>query len=273
MKSNAYISALFAVALLPIVGCTHTSSDKDDLTPANKEFANEQVLSSSNTNLAIPDNSKQNTYRVLLFGNSHIRGLKPLLDTLVKEGAPDKTLTIVETGASMFLSDRLSHSGSMELLTKYQWSHVVLQGQKYSQSGRYHYPTSGAQTWIKLSKQHSATPILFPEHPQRGNRTEGQRIYQLHKDISQMQAACIAPVGLVWDAIIKRYPEINLYSPDGNHANGTGRLLTSLVYYQVITGNSADLLPAIESIQVSPHIQDIFGQVVDEIIQQYPACH
>jgi hypothetical protein len=72
---------------------------------------------------------------------------------------------------------------------------------KYSQSGQVDYPTIAAQTWIKMAKSQNAMPILFPEHLQRGDAQEGQKVHDLHASMANTQSSCVAPVGLVWDRV------------------------------------------------------------------------
>ncbi len=159
-----------------------------------------------------------------------------------------------------------------DLLQNTSWTHVILQGQKYSQSGITVYPTLSAQIWIDKAKQHQITPILFPEHPQKGSTTEGKQVHDIHIGITTQQKSCIAPVGLTWNKVSQIEPLLNLHNNDGNHANLMGQLLTSYVFYEVITGESADLLPFIESIAVTESNQQILRQLASETIQANLPC-
>jgi hypothetical protein len=53
----------------------------------------------------------------------------------------------------------------------------------------------------------------------------------------------IAPVGLAWDRALALQLILILHADDGNHTALAGAFLTSLVFYEVITGMSVDLLP------------------------------
>jgi hypothetical protein len=83
---------------------------------------------------------------------------------------------------------------------------LILQGQKYSTSGAYYYPIDKTVTWVKASKAKQVTPVLFPEHPTAGNKTEGMRVHQLHQLIQQQEISCLAPVGLAWDKVLELCP-------------------------------------------------------------------
>ncbi len=149
---------------------------------------------------------------------------------------------------------------------------MIFQAQKYSQSGAVDHSTHAAKVWIARAKQINATPILFPEHPPKGDLGEGIRVYELHQSISTDKSSCVAPLGYVWKKILTVRPDISLYEPDGNHANTHGQLLTSMVFYEIITGESAEMLPFISEIEVDIDTQALMGQMVSEILAEIPAC-
>ena len=67
-------------------------------------------------------------------------------------------------------------------------------------------------------------------------------------------------------------PQLVLHTPDGNHAALTGQLLTAFVFYEVITGEAADLLPFIKDIDVNEATQQVLKQLASETIQAHQAC-
>lgn len=260
-----HAARLYVLFMLLLSGCgssDHTETDKP-VYPDGPTTA---------TNLPVPDNTTRDAYHVLLFGNSHIVGLASIIDTLVSHTLPVKPMSMREFSSQRYLDERLDDGVSLPLLQSEDWSHVILQAQKYSQSGTVNYSTVATQRWAQLSKEQQATPILFPEHPQRGNSSEGQRVYDLHSGIAAKQAACVAPIGPVWDKVIALRPELELHQADGNHASALGKFLSALVFYQIITGQSADLLPYIASLDVDADIQDFLGQIVSQVILEHPPC-
>lgn len=223
------------------------------------------------TNLALPDNRFSDTYRIVLFGNSHVSGLDRLLTTILEQGEPVATVYVENAGGG-FLDDQGSRQRRTSLLQDDNWTHVILQGQKYSQSGITTYPITSAQRWIELAKSLNTTPIMFPEHPQRGNTKEGFRVHQIHTGIAELQTACVAPIGLTWDKALETKPELSLHHSDGNHAILAGKFLTAMVFYEVITGNSAELLPYIATIDVDQETQSLLRQMATQTLKEYPAC-
>ena len=253
-----------------IVGC---SSGADD-TPV--VIGNSQVVVTpvgTDDNLPIPDNTLMSQYDVLLMGNSHVLGLAKPLRMLMEIGAPQIRIGKLTQSMGDYLTERLNDGRSIETLTGNSWSHVIFQAQKYSQSGQVNYPTIGAQTWIKMAKSQHATPILFPEHPQRGNSQEGQAVHDLHVSIAKLQSSCVAPVGLVWNKVIGLRPELTLHQADGNHASDTGNFLTALVFYETISGLPADLIPFLDTIDIDMVTQDFLGQITSEVIAENPPCN
>lgn len=224
--------------------------------------------------LQVPDNRTVGEFRVVLLGNSHVsyNNLAGLLKQLLQTGRPQAKV-YTETAAGWgYLDERMHDNATLPLLTQQRWTHVILQGQKYSTTGLYSYPIDAALYWVALIKSHQGTPIMFPEHARWGNSTEGARIYQLHQTILQQEAACLAPVPQTWEASLQQWPEISLHMSDGNHANQAGAVLTAMLFYQVITGNPADQLPYIASLNLSATVQQRLAQQASASLQQHPAC-
>lgn len=262
------MNIIYTVIFMILLGCSGDSNKKeqnDDTQLATHIPQNEP------SNLAIPDNRFSNTYNVLLFGNSHVSGLSNLITTLIITGNPFAKVSSV-SAAGGFLDNDDSFQDRINRLESENWTHIILQGQKYSQSGNFDYPTTSAQSWIQKAKALNITPILFPEHPQRGKTTEGERVHRIHIGISERQSSCVAPIGLTWDKVIATAPQLSLHTSDGNHAALMGNLLTAYVFYEVITGQAADLLPFIESIDVEESTQALLKQLASETIKANIPC-
>lgn len=207
-------------------------------------------------------------YQLLFMGNSHTaaNGLPNLVTALIEGGIPGAAASQATAPGYLFLADRINDGVSRPLLESRNWSHVILQAQKYSSSGQYDYPTAAAEEWIRSAKAQGARPILFPEWPRRGNTEEGPRVQQLHLDIASRESACVAPVGLAWEAALEENPGLVLHASDGNHSNLTGSLLTAFVLYQVITGKPASELPDLATVAVSSGTQQALKTVAAEVV-------
>lgn len=255
---------------ITLLGCNSSNNAKTEL--AEETSRPLVTLDGYSAGLEVPDNRSVQEYKVLFFGNSHIANIPSILTKITEQALPDKKIKTQRAPNSHYLSERLNDSQSAEMLQNEEWSHVILQAQKYSQSGAVEYPTTAAQTWIRMAKSLGTMPILYPEHPQRGKSQEGQRVHQIHVNIANKEASCVAPVGLVWDKVILLVPSIKLHDNDGNHATYTGQVLTAFVMFEMVTGYSADLLPYIEGLDVEYSIQSLFGQVASGVIAEHKTC-
>jgi hypothetical protein len=225
------------------------------------------------TSQPLVDNSDASAYKVLLMGNSHAAGLRPVLEQLLTLGQPDKSIDLQLSPGFGFLTDRVNDGFSEQTLESENWTHVILQGQKYSTTGTLTYPTDAAEYWIRGSKEQGATPMMFPEHPRKNNTWEGQTLWELHTGIAARENTCVAPVGLVWDEVKFRDPYLILHEPDGNHASGTGLLLTALVFYQIITGQAVESLPELSAFNIDAATEQIMKESVSSLLFAYPPCH
>ncbi|MBT8066277.1 MAG: hypothetical protein KJO09_03475 [Gammaproteobacteria bacterium] len=219
------------------------------------------------------DNSTASAYKVLIMGNSHASGLTPVLAELLALGLPNTPIDVQLSSDRGFLYERVNDGVSEQILESEQWTHVILQGQRYSTSGVNTYPTDAAEYWVRGSKLQGATPILFPEHPHEGNDWEARALWNLHSAIAARENSCVAPVGLVWEYVIFQVPSLVLHLEDGNHASDTGLLLTAMVFYEIITGRSAVSLPELSTFGIDAGTEQIMKAAVSTILLNYPACN
>lgn len=211
-------------------------------------------------------------FQVLLIGNSHSskNKLPDLLAAVIRTGQPGISVHAEAAPRWKFLSERLDDKVTTKALRSRNWTHVILQAQKYSTSGRYLHPTDAAEEWIRRVRRRGAAPVLFPEWGRRGEEDEGLRVHRLHMGIAEREPACIAPVGLAWEIMHRRDPAIRLHAYDGNHSNPTGALLTAFVLYQTVTGSPAEELPLIESTRVGAEVQEILRRAAGEAHRVIP---
>lgn len=213
-------------------------------------------------------------YAVVMLGNSHTtkNKLPKILETLLVSDGSSATAEVRASRHWRFLDERLDDVTSQKLLESEQWTHVVLQAQKYSSSGRYFYPTDAAEEWIRRAKAQGAAPILFPEWARRGNTEEGPRVQALYEEIAAREAACVAPVGIAWEIVRRSNPDLVLHHPDGNHSNRNGAHLTAFVLYEAITRNAASELPDFESLKIDTELQSLFKNAASLAFKSARSC-
>lgn len=259
MLSKCLAFTLWMLILFNLAACgSGTTSDKP-----------KQSTQPETTNPV--DNSARADYRVIIYGNSHSAQLGSILKILVTSQLPNSTIETV-TISGRFLDEIVAVSGNLAQLQQSSWSHAIFQGQKYSQSGTTNYSTEATQRLIATAKSNNIMPILFPEHPQRGNPAEAERVYNLHQSISQQEPSCIAPVGLVWNRLLAVMPTAKLYNADGNHASYAGNILTAMTFYEIISGELADAIPYTSALELDQQQQALFGQIVTQVLAEHPAC-
>jgi len=224
--------------------------------------------------LSLSAQSGQDTFEVLLIGNSHSskNDLPDLIERLIEIGHPDAVVHVDTAPRWVFLAERIGDKVTQEILESRQWTHVVLQAQKYSSSGKYYYPTGAAEEWIRRVRRVNAEPVLFPEWPRKGNAEEGPRVHALHMGIAQREPACVMPIGLAWQIVIDENPEVRLYNRDGNHSNKNGALLTAFVLYQTVTGKPAENLPEIPRLRIDAEDQRLLRTAASNAHRALPAC-
>ena len=258
---------LMFAALVVFVGCGSGSGET-----ATAATASPTDMSRYLTSEPLLDNSNSSAYKVLLMGNSHAAGLRPILERLLILGQPDKLVDVQLVPGNAFLAERVNDGISEQELESEQWTHVIFQAQKYSSTGTRTYPTTAAEYWIRGSKELGATPIMFPEHPRRGNNWEGRTLWELHTGIAARENSCVAPVGLVWDEVLFRDPSLLLHETDGNHASETGALLTALVFYQIITGQPVESLPGLSEFNIDSATEQVMKESISSLLFVYTPC-
>ncbi|MEL0647909.1 hypothetical protein V6248_10795 [Pseudoalteromonas agarivorans] len=257
-----YISTMFVTIclILLLVACGSGSSEI-------KNTQNEETQTSS----PVINNNPQGDYKIIIYGNSHSSSLGALLETIITYQLPNTSVYTMTVGGR-FLDEIAAVDANVDKLRESTWSHAIFQGQKYSQSGAFDYPTTETERLISIAKEQEITPILFPEHPQKGNPAEATTVYELHLSISVEEPSCVAPVGLVWNRVLEIMPSVNLYNADANHASYTGNVLTAMVFYEIVTSELADTMQFNPNINLTQQQQAMFAQVVTEVLDLYPAC-
>ena len=255
----------FIACIVIVVGCGGNESKEEVITPDEEP--------SIDTGLSIPNNHDAESFSVLFIGNSHVgsNNLAGVISQFIEQGT-GKTVTTSISASQRYLDERIGDGVTQSKIESTNWTHIILQAQKYSQSGAIIYSTRGAEHWARLSKYQGATPIFFPEHPQKGNSWEGNYVYDFHSEIADNESACVAPIGPTWDAALAIDSSLPLHAADGNHADLTGTILTALIFYQVITGLPAEDLSYVESINVPEDTQRLLREVATDTITMLGDC-
>lgn len=226
----------------------------------------------ASASVTLPTISTTNADISLLFmGNSHtsVNNLSAMVTTMVAAGLPGKTVGAIEAPVWMHLQERSTDAASLALLNGQRWSFVILQAQNYSQSGKFNYPTAGAESLVRQARLQGATPVMFPEWA-RANIDEAQLIYDLHVSIARKEPACVAPIPQAFVLAQSRFPSITLLDNDGNHSARAGAFLAALVLYATIADRSPNDLPHFSQIDIDANTQRNLRGVATETVQTIP---
>lgn len=91
-----------------------------------------------------------------------------------------------------------------------------------------------AKQIITLCKAVGAAPVLYMTWAEKA-RPENQRVMtDVYTRLASETGALLAPVGLIWQEVRRRRPDIELYYPDGAHASAYGDYLAAAVFCTVI---------------------------------------
>ena len=113
------------------------------------------------------------------------------------------------------------------------------------------HPFFGGQTSLlkdaleinEFIKQTRAKPVAYLTWSEKNKLEDQQVMTDAYLELSKQMDAVLCPVGIIWQAFIKRYPEIDIYDADGEHANEIGSYLVACVFYVTLLNESPIGLP------------------------------
>jgi hypothetical protein len=179
--------------------------------------------------------------RILFIGNSHTthHNLPNLVGRMIRHVRPGRTVAHHVIGVSHL--DDAAYNPAVKAEIEYRpWTHVVLQAQKISMSGRFLYSTDEGVDVARRAVARGAVVSFFAEWARRGERDERERTEAIYFGMAKDSGASVIPVGRTWDAALARNPDLPLYEADGNHESEMGTFLTACV----IAGRLAETSPA-----------------------------
>jgi hypothetical protein len=97
--------------------------------------------------------------------------------------------------------------------------------------------------WIVALRQISIVfVVLMGSHILKRPETQAL-LADAYANVARELDAILAPVGLAWQRVQRLIPGLDLYHPDGRHANPIGSYLTACVFYAVVFNASPQGLP------------------------------
>ena len=97
-------------------------------------------------------------------------------------------------------------------------------------------------TTLGLS-QTDARRVLYMPWANREKPEEQAPMTAAYLTAAEKYNCILAPVGEIWHPLLKQYPELELYRPDGNHATPLGTYLAATTIFYTISGRTRALQP------------------------------
>jgi hypothetical protein len=183
---------------------------------------------------------------VLFIGNSHtyLNQMPRMLVALA--GADERGFKLKaeqSTGKGVSLEWHWNHPPTREMIAGRHWDYVVLQDRSGGPLEALESFQRHARMLDEEIKKQSARTILYMTWANR-NRPETQALLaDAYANVARALDAILAPVGLAWQQVQRRIPGLDLYHPDGRHANPIGSYLAACVFYAVVFNTSPEGLP------------------------------
>lgn len=231
-----------------VMGCGRSSAPPavGTASPPTPVTFNESHASSDATALAKAD------VRILFIGNSHTtyHNLPDLVCRMIRHALPGKTVAHHVVGVSHL--DDASINPQLKAEIEFRpWTHIILQAQKISMSGKFLYSTVEGIDLAKRAKAKGAAVSFFAEWARKGEADERERTETIYTGMAQVSGASVIPVGRVWEVALAKRPDLPLYEPDGNHESEMGTFLTACVIASHLSGTSPVSFATVEFAELS----------------------
>lgn len=204
--------------------------------------------------------------RVLFIGNSHSLPMPELVTSMIQARQPGKSLYVhsVFTGS---LDAAGNDQGTMDCVAGHPWTHVILQGQMFSMSGRHSYPRRGGIEIAMKAKTTGAKVCYLSEWGSRGVEGDGRQNERTYQMMAEAAGVHVAPVGRAWEMALAERPELVLHAGDGNHQNSHGAFLSGCVLYSQITGDDAGALGSVPYADVSAEDRTFLASIAAQVMK------
>jgi hypothetical protein len=183
---------------------------------------------------------------VLFIGNSHVymHFMPLMLEELVKASAPGINLAAEQcTGEGVGLEWHWNNPATLDLLTTGSWDFVVLQDRAGGPLKERKSFETHARLLNQEIKSRGAQTVFYMTWALKPEPQTQAELAEAYRRIATELGAQLAPVGLAWQKAHRSDPELDLFHPDGRHANPAGAYLTACVFYAVLLGDSPEGLP------------------------------
>ncbi len=224
------------------------------------------------------------TVRILFIGNSLTSANNlPAMVAAIAKSHGDKVIYDAITPGGARLSHHASSREVSEKLRQQAWDFVVLQEQSQlpgfgaRQLSKAVFPFA-ARLVEETRKANSHASVIFymamahrngdPANKKISSELltfDGaqKRINKTYLKMAQQNGTLVAPVGVAWRAVRRKYPEIALYA-DNTHPNPTGTYLAACVFYATLF--QSPCTGAAVPRQVDRSIAEALQETADDVV-------
>ncbi|MBX9626786.1 MAG: hypothetical protein K2X82_23500 [Gemmataceae bacterium] len=187
--------------------------------------------------------------RVLFVGNSHTggHGLPDLVGRMIHALRPDRAVH-TDSLSVAFLDQAAGNPSVLAEIDGRPWTHVVLQAQRISASGKYEYSRAEGIDLARRAKDRGAAVFFFSEWGLKSDPANGPRHERVYREMAREAGAGVrvAAVGRARDLALAARPDLPLHDFDGNHQTATGAFLTAAALAGRLAGTSPAPLATFE---------------------------
>jgi len=186
------------------------------------------------------------TINLLFIGNSHtyLNQMPRMLVALADVDARGFKLKAEQsTGRGVSLEWHWNNPPTREMIASRRWDYVVLQDRSGGPLEALESFQRHARMLDEEIKKQLARTILFMTWANRSRPETQSLLADAYANVARELDAILAPVGLAWQQVQKLIPGLDLYHPDGRHANPIGSYLTACVFYAAVFNASPEGLP------------------------------
>lgn len=99
-------------------------------------------------------------------------------------------------------------------------------------------------------------PVVFTTWAEKVKQYNQEKMTRTCRELARATGALLAPIGEVWEQIVKNEPDIDLYYTDGEHASVYGDFLCAAVLCRAVTGAVSDSVNGMGSCFYGPDSRD-----------------
>lgn len=220
---------------------------------------------------------------VLFIGNSYT-SVNNLPDMVVKIAASKNISVITDTSipGGYTWGKHLQNQDTQNKIGQASWDFVILQEQSQHMGFSDEQVITQSFSWGKklvriINKQSPKSRVIFYQTwgHKNGDRQncsnfpelctyEGMqnRISKNYIKLAKDTSSHVAPVGQVWQKLLKLYPNIELYSPDGSHPTPEGTYLAACVIFKTMFNKP---VTGADTLSIEKNTAETIQKLVDSI--------